>query len=100
MNKKELSRGWFEDDELFSARQQQSRRDVPNTDNKNTVKKPSTSSSGGISSNKSAVKYSSSSGAWSTLPTKQKTALPHTTSNTQKSSGGIFAAMMADSDSD
>lgn len=73
---------------------------MPNTDNKKTVKKPSTSSSGGISSSKSAVKCGTSSGAWSSVPAKQKTAPPHITSNTQKSSGGIFAAMMADSDSD
>jgi hypothetical protein len=69
---------------------QQSRKDIPNTDNKKTVKKSLISGSAGSSS-------SNGSGPWSVASTKKKT-IPQAIAPTRKSSSGIFAAMMADSD--
>ena len=69
---------------------QQSRKDIPKADDKKTVKKSIISGSAGSNNSKG-------SNPWSVQSMKKKTT-PQATAPTRKSAGGIFAAMMADSD--
>jgi hypothetical protein len=69
---------------------QQSRKDIPKTDEKKTVKKSITSGSAGSNNSKGSNPWSA--------PSMKKKVIPQATAPTRKPTGGIFAAMMADSD--
>lgn len=96
----ESSRGWFEDDDAFAKRVAESKRAFQATQKTVKKKKPAgaTATTGKsasgfktVSSNKWVTPGSQKKGAWGTAPTKKK-ATPK--------GGGVFAAMMMDSDSD
>jgi len=90
----EASRGWFESDEAFEARVEASRASWEANNKKTAKKKPSGGASAGKSALPATTKWvtpgASKGGAWSKPAAKKK----------QTGSGGLFAAMMNDSDSD
>lgn len=91
------SRGWFEDDESFSERLEISNAawSTTNKQNSKRSKKPATSSSSTAPSNSTWVT------SMSTRP-KSKAKGPSGVKKNKggKGGGGVFAAMMLDSDSD
>jgi len=87
------SRGWFEDDEAFSARIDASRAAARAMDKKKSSGKKSSSSGGGGGSGFKTKPINS----WVTPGVKKKAP---TKKAAKPSGGGVFAAMMIDSDSD
>jgi hypothetical protein len=81
----QASRGWFESDETFQARVEASREAWKAASKK---KKPV------------GKKTSTQTGAWAVPKQKPARPKPPSTSNRKPASGGLFAAMMEDSDSD
>jgi hypothetical protein len=90
---KEASRGWFEDDDVFKARLAASRSNFAEKQ-KSTSKKTPSSGSG--------YKATPVSAKWVTPGTQPKKSAWGKPATKKKPAGGgsVFAAMMADSDSD
>jgi len=87
------SRGWFESDEAFAARVEANRKSSASAAKQKTVKKKTTTSSN------SNIVFKKSTTAWVTPGMAKKKKAPVKTKKTG-GSGGVFAAMMMDSDSD